>query len=292
MVDGVNSSAPEPLGLPHRSRPAGCPAAPNNWALPRTGNSVRQPPETSRTSGFTLIELLVVIAIIAVLAALLLPALARAKEQSNIARCLSNIRQVGMATSLYLGDYNDRYAPKNTRNGAYTTQSSWVGQAGLVAPYDQVDAAQRWYTPYLVKDDRLSKVEIAHCPSDKVSMANPPTGRSTFEDYGASYTANLYYPEGTGSPVIYSLTIDNTRSIKVGDIQRPSRFIVFSSWGAFRVGWYSEDTTTNPDIAKMMWHQKSYRWSTLFGDTHVSLVKYKPQYGPTNAPDYSFDRRY
>jgi len=41
-----------------------------------------------------------------------------------------------------------------------------------------------------------------------------------------------------------------------------------------------------------MWHQKSYRWSTLFGDTHVSLVKYEPRYGPTNAPDYSFDRRY
>ena len=272
----MNTSATRQLQLLDRSGPAGFYGQ----------RSVRARP----CLGFTLIELLVVIAIIAILAALLLPALARAKEQAKIAQCLSNIRQVGMATALYLGDFADRYPPKFTRDNAHNTQSSWVGQAGLVTPYDQVTAAERWLTPYLVKDARQSKVEVAHCPSDKVSVAN--TGRSTFEDYGASYTANLYYPEGTGSSVVYSLNLDNTRSIKTSDIRQPARFIVFSSFGAFRVGWYSEDTTKNPDIAKMMWHQKSYRWSTLFADTHVALVKYDPKYGPTNAPDYSFDRRY
>jgi prepilin-type N-terminal cleavage/methylation domain-containing protein len=244
-----------------------------------------------RLRGFTLIELLVVIAIIAILAAMLLPALARAKEQAKVAQCLSNIRQVGLATSLYLGDFSDRYPPKRTRNGG-NTQLSWVGQTGLVAPYDQFTAADRWLTPYLVKDDRGSKVEVAHCPSDKTSTANPPTGRSTFEDYGTSYFANLYYAEGAGNPVIYSLNVDDDHTIKMGAIQRPSRFVVFTSWGAFRVGWYSEDIAKNPTLANMMWHRKSYRWSTLFGDGHTALVKYDPQAGPTNSPDYSFDRRY
>lgn len=241
---------------------------------------------------FTLIELLVVIAIIAILAAMLLPALAKAKEQAQIARCMSNIRQIGTATWLYLGDFSDRYPPKIGRDSTAVSQASWVGQAGAYnATYANLDASHRWLTPYLVKDDRRSIVEIARCPSDKKSSFSDST-RSTWEDIGSSYTANLYVPQDVGDPNIYSLAVDNTKSIKAADIKRPSRFVVFSSFGAFRVGWYSEDTRVNPGLVNMMWHRKSFRWNTLFGDNHVSLVKYAPNLGPTNAPDYSFDYRF
>ncbi|MEI6502311.1 MAG: prepilin-type N-terminal cleavage/methylation domain-containing protein [Armatimonadota bacterium] len=59
--------------------------------------------------GFTLIELLVVIAIIAILAAILFPVFARAREKARQSSCLSNVKQIGVATMMYVQDYDETY---------------------------------------------------------------------------------------------------------------------------------------------------------------------------------------
>ena len=87
------------------------------------------PQRERRPRAFTLIELLVVIAIIAVLAAMLLPALSRAKIKSQQTACLSNLKQIGVSFLLYLDEQRDRFPDqkelKNTLPGGFKPWASW-----------------------------------------------------------------------------------------------------------------------------------------------------------------------
>jgi prepilin-type N-terminal cleavage/methylation domain-containing protein len=116
--------------------------------------------------GFTLIELLVVIAIIAILAALLLPALAKAKEKAVRIQCTSNLKQWGIAVTLYGGDNQECFPVNATIDGAQGF--AWMGDSLNTNFYPQYLYPNRQGTTTTLRD----KTDVLYCPTDEWHRAN------------------------------------------------------------------------------------------------------------------------
>src|SRR5512141_1862141 len=94
--------------------------------------------------GFTHIELLVVIAIIAILAAILFPVFAKAREKARAASCMSNLKQIALATLMYVQDYDQVFPSSRIVPG---TQPIW-GDYGAMVAAGIYDITERQYRGY------------------------------------------------------------------------------------------------------------------------------------------------
>jgi len=183
---------------------------------------------------FTLIELLVVIAIIALLAALLLPALSRARDTARRTLCVSNLREVNLAIHLYADDSSDALPvlpdpnPYPNGVGAFYKQlvKGYLGLSGAASPDENV---------FICPSDRTFSKQVGHAFT--------------------SYTFNGYEVGPDALPRITGKSL--------GAIQNPARAVLAGEWTAFFGGsWHPFVRDTYPDAKSVL----------SFVDGHVSFT--------------------
>jgi len=235
-------------------------------------SDIRSEKRAHHRGGFTLIELLVVIAIIAILAALLLPALARAKEKARNVTCLSNLKQWGLAFQMYAEDNDDQVPEEgnvvvpiaNNQNADawYNRISPQIDQPSLVSLYSTAPP-----TPPLP----ASKT-IYSCPTAPKPVFTPSPGRAYFM-YGMNGRLCINRSTRAGPP-----PIPNT---KMTGIVNPSDTVFVGE-----VDGNSPSASSGPNISQSnvtRWYaiaRHSGRGDFAMCDGGARSVPYKDFYDP------------